>query len=67
MAVEIIWSAITTNKQEATHLVNQNGIKCKVDKVEAVFNILLASRENLAKIIDIQILLLLNQSYFINK
>ena len=64
MVVEIIWSATTTNKQEATHLVNQNGIKCKVDKVEEAFNILLASRGNLAKIIDKQIHLVLNQSYF---
>lgn len=52
MVEEVIWSAITTNKQEATHLVNQNGIKCKVDKVVEVFNIQLASRGNLAKIID---------------
>jgi len=52
MVVEIIWSATTTNKQEATLPVNQNGTKCKVHKVEMDFNILLASKENLPKIID---------------
>lgn len=57
MVVEIIWSATTTNKHEATHPVNQNGTKCKVDKVVEVFNILLASKEKLAKIIDTTLLL----------
>jgi hypothetical protein len=48
---EIIWSGTTTNKQEDTHPANQNGTKCKMDKVE-VFNIQLDSKGKVVKIID---------------